>query len=46
MWEWMESGFGCPDANDQSKIRNPPSAQQARFTRVTHRISFYVNYER
>jgi len=46
MWEWVESGFGCPDTNDQSKIRNPPSAQQARFTRVTHPISFYMNYKR
>ena len=46
MWEWVESGFGCPDTNDQSKIRNALSAQQARFTRVTQPISFYMNYKR
>jgi hypothetical protein len=46
MWEWVESGFGYPDTNDQSKIHNPPSAQQTRFTRVTYPISFYMNYKR
>jgi hypothetical protein len=46
MWEWVESGFGCPDTSDQSKICNLPSAQQAKFTCVTHPVSFYMNYKR